>query len=176
MSASPLRILEFSSHESNSVHSLQFSSRLFSRRLCIFHFPTRKSKSLWDEVGDAVTFNSPFWSKFNFGIGIDSSVVKTGFCASVPVRLAPMAGNLKGAGCTFVMQPVSSPFVVPVLNKACLMERVQSFSGVWEPPGTTTWIALGMKDFTTSPHFGGEAESVPPETSTAGASKRNVSK
>src|ERR1700720_4942429 len=45
MSAEPLRILEFSSHESNSVQSLQFSSRLFSRRLCIFHFPTKKSKS-----------------------------------------------------------------------------------------------------------------------------------
>src|SRR3984893_14514975 len=130
MSAAPLRILEFSSHESNSVHSLQFSSRLFSRRLCIFHCPTRKSKSLWDEVGDAVIFNSPFWSKFNFGIGIVSSVVKTGFCASAPVRLEPMAGNLKGACCTFFMQPGSSSFVVPVRNKALRMDRVQSFSGV----------------------------------------------
>src|SRR6267143_2830956 len=96
MSPLPPSILKFSSDDSNSVHSLQSSSLLFSRRLCIFHFPTRKSKSLWDEVGDAVIFNSPFWSKVNFGIGIVSSVVKTGFCASVPVRLAPMAGNLNG--------------------------------------------------------------------------------
>ena len=32
-------------------------------------------------------------------------------------------------------------------------------------------MALGMKDFTSSPHFGGEAGSVSPETSTAGTSR-----
>src|SRR5437879_5261757 len=52
MSAVPLRILEFSSHEPNSVQSWQFSNRLFSRRLCIFHFPTKKSKSFGDDVND----------------------------------------------------------------------------------------------------------------------------
>src|SRR6266481_9653621 len=93
MSAVPLRILEFSSHESNSVQSLQFSNRLFSRRLCIFHFPTKKSKSLGDDVDDAVIFRSPLVSKLNFGIGRLGSVVRTVCCAcawSMPVPLAPM--------------------------------------------------------------------------------------
>src|SRR6266478_3898509 len=93
MSAVPLRVLEFSSHESNSVQSLQFSNRLFSRRLCIFHFPTKKSKSFGDDVDDAVIFRSPFVSKLNFGIGRLGSVVRTVCCAcawSMPVPLAPM--------------------------------------------------------------------------------------
>src|SRR5438132_11744619 len=91
MSAVPLRVLEFSSHESNSVQSLQFSNRLFSRRLCIFHFPTKKSKSFGDDVDDAVIFKSPLASKLNFGIGRLGSFVRTVCCAwSTPVPLAPM--------------------------------------------------------------------------------------
>ena len=39
-------------------------------------------------------------------------------------------GSLKGTGCTFPMQPTSSPFVVPVRNNSCLIDRVHSFSGV----------------------------------------------
>jgi hypothetical protein len=83
MSAVPLRILEFSSQESNSVQSLQPSSRAFSRRLCIFHFPTRKSKSLGDDVAEAVISNSPFASKRTFGIGTDSSVFQDRFLSAV---------------------------------------------------------------------------------------------
>src|SRR6266853_5393636 len=93
MSAVPLRVLEFSSHESNSVQSLQFSNRLFSRRLCIFHFPTKKSKSFGDDVDDAAIFRSPLVSKLNFGIGRLGSMVRTVCCArawSRPVPLAPM--------------------------------------------------------------------------------------
>src|SRR5207302_7187259 len=90
ISAVPLNILWFSSDDSNSVPSLQFSSLLFSRRLCIFHFPTRKSKSLWDDIADAVIFNSPFESKFNLGMAKVSSVVRTDLWASMSVRLAPM--------------------------------------------------------------------------------------
>ena len=41
-----------------------------------------------------------------------------------------LAGSLKGEGCTFVMQPTSSPWVVPFRNNSCLMDRVQPFSGV----------------------------------------------
>jgi hypothetical protein len=91
------------------------------------------------------------------------------------VRFRPGAA-LNGTGCTFVIQPVSSPWVVPVRKNWLLMDRVQAFSGVWASPGTMRWMALGMKDFTSSPHFGGEAGSVSPETSTAGTSKRNGSK
>jgi hypothetical protein len=56
------------------------------------------------------------------------------------------------------------------------MDRVHSFSGVCAPPGTTTWIALGMNDLAFSPHLGGNAESSLPETSTIGVSNRNGSK
>src|SRR5438309_7568667 len=91
MSAVPLRILAFSSHESNSVQSLQFSNRLLRRRLCILHFPTKKSKSFGDDVDDAVIFRSPRASKVNFGIGRLGSFVKTVCCWawSTPVPLAP---------------------------------------------------------------------------------------
>src|SRR5258708_11954957 len=81
MSAVPLKIFVLSSWDSNYVQSLAPSSLLFSRRLCIFHLPTRKSKSLWDDVGDAVILSSPFESKPSAGIARDSSVVSTGFCA-----------------------------------------------------------------------------------------------
>src|SRR6266542_2576407 len=88
MSAVPLRVLEFSSYESNSVQSLQFSSLLLSRRLCIFHLPTKKSKSLGDDVVDAVIFKSPFSSKLNLGIGKLGSVVRTVVCARAKLQIA----------------------------------------------------------------------------------------
>src|SRR6266498_6025815 len=87
MSAVPLRVLEFSSYESNSVQSLQFSSLLLSRRLCIFHLPTKKSKSLGDDVVDAVIFKSPFSSKLNLGIGKLGSVVRTVVCARAKLQM-----------------------------------------------------------------------------------------
>src|SRR6266542_966487 len=74
MSAVPLRVLEFSSYESHSVQSLQFSSLLLSRRLCIFHLPTTKSKSL-------------FSSKLNLGIGKLGSVVRTVVCAREKLQM-----------------------------------------------------------------------------------------
>src|SRR5262249_46360216 len=66
---------------SNSVQSFPPSSLLFRRRLCIFHLPTRKSKSLEDDDFDAVIFKAPFGSKLSLGMASDSSVVRTGFCA-----------------------------------------------------------------------------------------------
>src|SRR4029077_7079262 len=81
ISAAPPRILWFSSKESNSVHSLQFSSRLLRWRLCIFHLPTRKSKSFGDEADDAVMTRLSFASKVTFGIGMDSSAARAGVSA-----------------------------------------------------------------------------------------------
>src|SRR5262245_26927351 len=88
MSAVPLRILELSLQESNSVQSFPPSSLLSRRRLCIFHLPTRKSKSLEDDVFEAVILKAPFGSKLNLGITRDSSVVRTGFCASAMLQRA----------------------------------------------------------------------------------------
>jgi hypothetical protein len=45
--------------------------------LCIFHLPTKKSKSLGDDVADAVIFKSPFSSKLSLEIGKFGSVVRT---------------------------------------------------------------------------------------------------
>src|ERR1700745_3784730 len=88
ISAVSLSVLEFSSNESNSVHSLQFSSLLLSRRLCIFHLPTRKSKSFGDDVADAVIFKSPFPSKLNLGIGKLGSAVRTAVWARAKLQMA----------------------------------------------------------------------------------------
>src|SRR2546430_2731470 len=79
--SSPLRIFVFTSEESNSVQSRQLASRLSRCRLCIFHFPTRKSKSLGEEFGEAVILSSPCASNSTLGIGILSSAVSSLFCA-----------------------------------------------------------------------------------------------
>src|SRR5881398_3617463 len=42
-----------------------------------FDFLVGKSKSLGDDVADAVIFNSPFSSKFTFGIAMVGSLVRT---------------------------------------------------------------------------------------------------
>src|SRR5262245_61590965 len=84
MSAVPARILVLSLDDSKSVQVLQFSSRLSRWRLCIFHFPTRKSKSLGDEVADALMMRSPLASKVTFGIGMDSSAVRALLSALSP--------------------------------------------------------------------------------------------
>jgi len=42
---------------------------LFRRRWCIFHFPTRKSKSLVDELAEALMTRFPLAAKSNCGIG-----------------------------------------------------------------------------------------------------------
>src|SRR5215471_12859979 len=81
ISAAPLRIFVFTSEESNSVQSRQLASRLSRCRLCIFHFPTRKSKSLGDEFGEAVILSSPLASNSTLGIGILLSAVSSLFCA-----------------------------------------------------------------------------------------------
>src|SRR5205807_5555383 len=46
-----------------------------------FHFPTRKSKSLGEEFGEAVSLSSPRASNSTLGIGILSSAVSSLFCA-----------------------------------------------------------------------------------------------
>src|SRR5207248_3165145 len=79
MSAAPLRIFAFTSEESNSVQSWQSASRLSKWRLCIFHFPTRKSKSLGEEFGEAVILRSPLTNS-TLGIGMLSSAVSSLFC------------------------------------------------------------------------------------------------
>src|SRR5215472_5818442 len=77
-----------------------------------------------------------------------------------PVRLPPglrVRGPervVKGEGRSFPMQLRSRPCVAPVLNNSARIELVPALSGVWPPPGTTRWMALGMKVFTSSPHFG----------------------
>src|SRR4030095_10715714 len=81
MSAAPFRIFVFTSEESNSVQSRQLASRLSRCRLCILHFPTRKSKSLGEELGVAVILSSPWASNSTLGIGILSSAVSSLFCA-----------------------------------------------------------------------------------------------
>src|SRR5438034_9733508 len=83
MSAAPVRIFVFTHEESDSVQSRQSSSRLSRCRLCIFHFPTRKSKSLLDEPGEAVILRSPLASNSTLGIGILGSGTSSGFCPSV---------------------------------------------------------------------------------------------
>src|SRR6266496_666055 len=80
MSAAPFSIFVFTSKESNSVQSWQSASRLSRCRLCIFHFPTRKSKSLGDELGEAVILRSPLASISTLGIGIFGSGTSSGFC------------------------------------------------------------------------------------------------
>src|SRR6266436_8527985 len=79
--APPLRIFAFTSEESNSVQSWQSASRLSKCRLCIFHFPTRKSKSLGEEFGEALIFRSPLTSNSTLGIGMLSSAVSSLFCS-----------------------------------------------------------------------------------------------
>src|SRR5205823_14644120 len=81
MSAAPFRIFVFTSEESNSVQSRQLASRLSRCRLCIFHLPTRKSKSLGEEFDEAVILGSPCASNSTLGIGILSSAVSSLFCA-----------------------------------------------------------------------------------------------
>src|SRR6476661_935497 len=80
MSAAPFSILVFTSEESNSVQSRQSASRLSKCRLRIFHFPTRKSKSLGEEFGEAVILRSPLTSNSTLGIGMLSSAVSSLFC------------------------------------------------------------------------------------------------
>src|SRR5919201_6646261 len=83
MSAAPVRIFVFTDEESNSVQSRQAASRLSRCRLCIFHFPTRKSKSLGDELDEAVIFRSPLASNSTLGIGMLESGTSFEFCPSV---------------------------------------------------------------------------------------------
>src|SRR5262245_22055304 len=83
MSAAPVRIFAFTDEESNSVQSWQSASRLSRCRLCIFHLPTRKSKSLGDEPAEAVIFRSPLASNSTLGIAMLESGPNSGFCPSV---------------------------------------------------------------------------------------------
>src|SRR5436190_19615124 len=81
MSAAPFRIFVFTSEESNSVQWRQLANRLSRCRLCIFHFPTKKSKSLGEELGEAVILSSPRASNSTLGMGMLSSAVSSLFCA-----------------------------------------------------------------------------------------------
>src|SRR5436189_45190 len=58
MSTVPFRIFVFTSEDSNSVQVRQLASRLSRCRLCIFHCPVRKSKSLGEELGEAIKLSS----------------------------------------------------------------------------------------------------------------------
>src|SRR5262245_41833755 len=55
----PFRILWQAPVASNSSHSEQLLSLVFSFLFRIFHLPTRKSKSLLEEVFDGITSKSP---------------------------------------------------------------------------------------------------------------------
>src|SRR5215813_11973151 len=55
----PFRILWQAPVASNSSHSAQLLSLVLSFLLRIFHSPTRKSKSLLEEVFDGITSKSP---------------------------------------------------------------------------------------------------------------------
>ena len=85
-------------------------------------------------------------------------------------------GTLKARGLDCAMQPRSIPCAFPVANSCARKARVQSSSGVWPPPRTTTCTAFGMKDFTSSPLSGRLAGSLSPDTSGAGTSSLNGSK
>src|SRR5690242_7016118 len=82
MSAAPARIFAFTDEESNSVQLRQLARRLSRCRLCIFHLPTRKSKSLADEPGDALILRSPLPSNSTLGIAILESGPSCAFCPS----------------------------------------------------------------------------------------------
>src|SRR3954453_19071887 len=88
MSAAPFRIFVFTSEESNSVQVRQLASHLSRCRLCIFHFPTKKSKSLGEELGEAVLLSSPCASNSTLGMGILSSAVSSLFCAGAKCESA----------------------------------------------------------------------------------------
>src|SRR6188472_1057155 len=81
MSTAPFRIFVFTSEDSNSVQVRQLASRLSRCRLCIFHCPVRKSKSLGEELGEAVILSSPRASNSTLGIGMLSSAVSSLVCA-----------------------------------------------------------------------------------------------
>src|SRR3970040_1500812 len=118
MSPIPFKIiLKFSSDDSNSVQSLQFSSLLFSLRLYIFHFPSKKSKSFCDDVDDAVSINSSFASKFNLGIFIVVSVFRSA------LRASPMSLITRSS---YIYQFVSH--VIPLsVEKAWLQTALSGF-------------------------------------------------